>query len=231
MLSDAFFDRTPQNVAKALIGKVIRRRYEGRWLSAAIVEAEAYLLKEKGSHAWLGRTPSREALFMPAGTIYMYYARGGDSLNVSCRGAGNAVLIKSGMPIVDDMSPAASLRAMHRLNPGASGPRPDHRLCSGQTLLCRALALKVPDWNRLRFDRDQLFIEDVGYQPQALVQARRLGIPVGRDEHLLLRFVDAERAPSATKNPLTERKGSADHRVLEWASSRWTTRRSRPVSG
>ena len=104
MLRDAFFDREPEIVAQALVGKVIRRRYEGRWLSAAIVEAEAYLLTEKGSHASLGRTPSREALFMPAGTIYMYYARGGDSLNVSCRGAGNAVLFKSGVPVVDEVS-------------------------------------------------------------------------------------------------------------------------------
>ena len=223
ILLDTFFDRDPVRVAQMLIGKVIRRRYRRRWLSAAIVEAEAYLLEEKGSHASLGRTPSREALFMRAGTIYMYYARGGDSLNVSCRGDGNAVLIKSGVPVVDEISPAASLAAMHDLNPGASGPRPTHRLCSGQTLLCRALDLKVPAWNCKSFDPRTLFVDDVGYRPPALIQARRLGIPAGRDEHLRLRFVDRARVRSATQNPLTRRTGPHDHRILEWSKGRWTT--------
>lgn len=228
MLDDPFFDRPPPLVAQSLVGKVIRRRYRGRWLAAAIVEAEAYLLREKGSHASLGRTPSREAVFMPAGTIYMYYSRAGDSLNVSCRGPGNAVLIKSGVPIVDRRSPASSLRVMHTLNPGSSGPRPDHRLCSGQTLLCRSLDLRVPRWNGQRFDPQTLYVEDVGYRPSALIQARRLGIPQGRDEHLLLRFVDADRVRSATKNPLTQRSGPRDHKLLRWQGQRWVPDHARP---
>ena len=221
MLSTDFFDRDPETVAKALVGKVVRRRYEGRWLAAAVVEAEAYLLREKGSHASLGRTPSREALFMPPGTIYMYYARGGDSLNVSCRGPGNAVLFKAGVPVVDRRSPAASLEVMHGLNPAPSGRRATHRLCSGQTLLCRSLALRVPDWNCRRFERRRLYVEDVGYRPEHLIQARRLGIPYGRDEHLLLRFVDEARAASATSNPLTRRTGPTDHRILRWRDGIW----------
>ena len=44
---------------------------------------------------------------------------------------------------------------------------------------------------------------DTGYRPPALVQAPRLGIPPGRDEHLCYRFVDSARAPHATANPLT----------------------------
>jgi DNA-3-methyladenine glycosylase len=38
---------------------------------------------------------------MPAGTIYMYYAHGKASMNVSAQGEGNAVLIKSGFPYFD----------------------------------------------------------------------------------------------------------------------------------
>ena len=221
MIEDRFFDRDAAEVARRLVGLVLRRRYKRRWLSAAIVEAEAYYLTEKGSHASLGRTPTREPLFMPAGTLYMYYARGGDSLNVSCRGEGNAVLFKSGVPIVDDVSDERSLAVMHALNPGSSGPRPTHRLCSGQTLLCRALDLKVPDWTGRRFDPARLYLEDVGYRPETLVQARRLGIPTGRDEHLLLRFVDGDRVRSATQNPLTQRKEPRDHRVLTRRDGRW----------
>ena len=100
-LPDSFYDRDAQVVARELLGKVIRHHCQGLWLSAMIVETEAYYLREKGSHASLGFTEKRKALFMAPATIYMYYARGGDSLNVSCRGAGNAVLIKAGCPYCD----------------------------------------------------------------------------------------------------------------------------------
>lgn len=195
------FDADACEVARSLVGMVLRRRHQGVWLAAAIVEAEAYYLEEKGSHASLGRTPSREALFMPPGTLYLYYARGGDSLNISVRGEGNAVLVKSGRPYVDRRSPAANLEYMHQLNPGSQGRRPEHRLCAGQTLSCRALNLKVPDWDRRLFDPRTFYLEDVGDRPE-LIRARRLGIPVGRDEHLLYRFVDARHLGSATKSPL-----------------------------
>jgi DNA-3-methyladenine glycosylase len=241
VLSAAFFNRAPQSVAKDLIGKVLRRRIHSSWLSVQIVEVEAYSLREKGSHASLGRTPSREALFMAAGTIYMYYARGSDSLNVSCRGAGNAVLLKGGRPFTDVVSPPESLELMHRLNPGPHGERPLERLCSGQTLICRSLELRVADWNRRTFDPRSFFIEDVGYRPSRLIQARRLGIPKGRDEHLLYRFIDSHFVRSATSNPLTQRgsKAGVDFRILHRCSGagwsvgqeKWGQRPSRAGAG
>lgn len=97
MLPDDFFDRDAQLVACQLLGKVIRHRVNGLWLSARIIETEAYYLTDKGSHASLGYTDKRKALFLDGGHIYMYYARGGDSLNFSAHGPGNAVLIKSGV--------------------------------------------------------------------------------------------------------------------------------------
>lgn len=83
MLSNNFFARDAQQVAKDLLGKVLRVKHQDIWLSAMIIETEAYYLHEKGSHASLGYTEKRKALFMPPGTIYMYHARGGDSLNIS----------------------------------------------------------------------------------------------------------------------------------------------------
>ncbi|MDT4789044.1 putative 3-methyladenine DNA glycosylase [compost metagenome] len=210
-LTDAFFDRDAQQVARELLGKVIRHRVDDLWLSARIIETEAYYLVDKGSHASLGYTHKRRALFLDGGHIYMYYARGGDSLNFSAHGAGNAVLIKSGHPWVDDISPAGALAAMQRNNPDArGGPRPVERLCAGQTLLCRALGLKVPDWDGQRFDWQRLFVEDVGERPATIIQTARLGIPHGRDEHLPYRFVDAAYARHCTRNPL--RRGQVEGR-------------------
>ena len=156
----------------------------------------------------MGFTEKRRALFMPAGTIYMYYARGGDSFNVSCHGEGNAVLIKSGSVFQDDRTPPHMIAMMQNLNPQKNShlPRPLHQLCGGQTLLCKSLGLRVSDWDQKSFDQNHLFIEDVGYRPQKLIQTYRLGIPKGRDEHLLYRFIDFDKATQCTSNPLTKRK-------------------------
>ena len=201
-LSRSFFNRDAARVAQDLLGKVIRRCYRGHWLAARIIETEAYYLHEKGSHASLGYTEKRRAMFMRPGTIYMYYARGRDSLNVSCRGKGNAVLIKSAYAIEDNLTDARSIQIMQQLNPAASGgPRPVEKLCSGQTLLCRALDIRVGDWDQRDFDGQQFYFDDVGYRPRDSKQARRLGIPVGRDEHLPLRFIDAAHIRHCTRKP------------------------------
>ncbi|HEX7927967.1 MAG TPA: DNA-3-methyladenine glycosylase [bacterium] len=204
LLPLSFFNRDPQRVAVDLLGKVLCHRVRGQWLMASLVETEAYYLADKASHASLGFTEKRRALFMPPGTIYMYYARGGDSFNVSCRGPGNAVLFKAGLPYVDPPGVGETmLGAMQRLNPLPNGiTRAAGRLCAGQTLLCRSLGLRVPVWDARPILSDSLHVLDVGYRPPQIVRALRRGIPEGRDGHLPYRFVDAVRAGAATQNPL-----------------------------
>jgi len=200
-LEAEFFDREAGELALALLGKRLRHHTSDGWLEAQIIETEAYYRHEKGSHASLGYTEKRKALFMPPGTLYMYYARGGDSFNISARGEGNAVLIKSAIALGDD----EQIQHMQRNNPLPGGrQRPADKLCSGQTLLCRSLALKVPQWDQQRFNQE-LMLADSGYRPQTVIQTTRLGIPPGRDEHLPLRYIDAAYAGRCTRNPLTRR--------------------------
>ena len=210
-LPDAFFHRDAQVLARELLGKVIRHRQGPYWLAARIIETEAYYAAEKGSHASLGYTEKRRALFLDGGHIYMYYARGGDSLNFSAEGPGNAVLIKSGHPWVDAMSDENALAQMQLNNPDAQGGlRAPERLCAGQTLLCKALGLKVPRWDAQRFDPEHFFVEDAGIIVKQIIQTTRLGIPSGRDEHLPYRFVDLDYARHCTRNPL--RRGQVEGR-------------------
>ncbi|MBA2655255.1 MAG: DNA-3-methyladenine glycosylase [Gammaproteobacteria bacterium] len=206
MLSSEFFARDPLEVARTLLGKIIRHRLANRWMSAMIIEAEAYYLTEKGSHSSLGFTEKRKALFMPPGTIYMYYARGGDSINVSCLGEGNAVLIKAGIPYLIDAAPDM-IEVMLKLNTIKGKPtlKPINKLCSGQTLLCRSLGLKVPEWNQQTFDPEKIRIDEVGYSPEKVIQTTRLGIPEGRDAHLPLRMIDFQYAGLCTSNPLSKK--------------------------
>ena len=210
-LPDSFFDRDAQTLARDLLGKVIRHCHQGHWLAARIIETEAYYLIDKGSHASLGYTEKRKALFLDGGHIYMYYARGGDSLNFSAQGPGNAVLIKSAVPWLDEHCAEDALPRMQANNLATDGsPRPAERLCAGQTLLCKALALKVPDWDAKRFDPRRLFVADVGERPSRIIQCARLGIPHGRDEHLPYRFVDAAYSRQCSRNPL--RRGQVEGR-------------------
>lgn len=198
MLKEPFFDRDTQLVAQELLGKLLTVWDKDMWLSAMIIETEAYYLKEKGSHSSLGFTEKRKALFMPAGTIYMYYARGCDSLNVSTHGEGNAVLIKSAYPYYAN---SEIISRMQFNNPAKNStePRPLHKLCSGQTLLCRSLNLKVTEWDAQQFDPDRFYIANHDYKPSRIITTKRLGIPEGRDEHLPYRFVIEEFSQYSTK--------------------------------
>jgi len=209
ILTTEFFNQNAVKVAQNLLGKVLRVKYHKQWLSVMIIETESYCLQDKASHASLGFSEKRKALFMPAGTIYMYYARGGDSLNISCKGKGSAVLIKSGIPYVDKKSPQKSIATMQKLNPLKNKIRCTEKLCSGQTLLCRALNLKVPKWDQRQFDKNKFYLEDVKYALDKIIQTTRLGIPKGRDDHLLYRFIDYEKATFCTDNPLRKRNKPA----------------------
>lgn len=223
-LPNAFFDRDARTVARALLGKVIRRRLDGRWLSVRIIETEAYFRHEQASHSSQGYTERRAPMFMPPGTIYMYYARGGDSLNISVRGAGNAVLIKSAFPYDDALESgeiaAASLALMRAGHPPLKSgqPRPLARLCNGQTLLCKSLRLRVREWSGHPFDPESFYIEDVGRSPGACIRTRRLGIPPGRDEQLFLRYIDSELARFSTRNPIscTGWQPGKDYKIERW---------------
>ena len=207
MLQPDFFNRDAQEVALSLLGKVIRHRYNNNWLSCRIIETEAYYAEEKASHSSLGFTQKRKAMFMPAGTIYMYYARGSDSLNISVKGDGNAVLIKSAIPFIDTLSPASTIQVMQHLNPvlHSNAIRAQHKLCSGQTLLCRSLNLKLTDWDQKSFIKNKFYIETAGTPVEKYIQTTRIGIPPGRDEHLMYRFVDYHHRKNCSKNPLTRR--------------------------
>lgn len=201
MLSNKFFAKDSLEVAKSLVGKVLCHKYNGLWLKAMIIETEAYYANEFGSHSSKGPTESKRALFMPPGTLYVYYSRGSDSISFSTLGDGNSVLVKSGIPFLEHDKEQTSLEQMHRLNPINGRRRKGLRLCSGQTLICKSLGIQVVDWNKKSMDPEELYVEDVGYNPKKLIACKRLGIPKNRDHHLLHRVFDERYSKCITKDP------------------------------
>lgn len=196
ILYNDFFQKDVVTLAKSLIGKVLCRKIDNLVLKVRIIETEAYSRQEPASHSSLGYSLKCAAMFMEAGTIYMYHSRAGASFNISAVGEGDAVLIKSGICFLDNDD--KSIAFMQQVNKKNGSLRDKHFLASGQTLLCKSLMLNITDWDKKYFNTE-LYIEDIGYIPENIVITSRLGIPTGRDNFLLpYRYIDKKFLKYAT---------------------------------
>ena len=120
----SFFERAPDDVARALIGSVLQVRDAHRARRARIVETEAYAgFDDPGSHAYRGATPRTAVMFGPAGFLYVYLVYGMHwCVNVVTEGVGtpSAVLLRGAVLLGhDDADDAAvNLRGPGNLTKG-----------------------------------------------------------------------------------------------------------------
>src|SRR3954454_24204485 len=102
-LRRSFFSRPAIDLAPALIGKILVRRWRGTELRARIVETEAYVGEhDLACHAAKGRTGRTEGMYGEAGHAYVYFIYGMyDMLNIVCAEKGNAqaLLIRAAEPL------------------------------------------------------------------------------------------------------------------------------------
>jgi DNA-3-methyladenine glycosylase len=97
-LSHVFYDRPVVEVARALLGCVVRHGDT----AGVIVETEAYHMSEPACHAYVGLTARTSTLFGPPGRAYVYRSYGIHALlNAVCEpeGVGAAVLIRALEPL------------------------------------------------------------------------------------------------------------------------------------
>ena len=183
LLSRFFFDRSPDQVAQQLLGKLIVRRYRGELLAGRIVETEAYFASgDAAAHAFAGRTPRNEVLFGPPGHAYVYFIYGiHHCLNVSCEPEGEA-----GCVLIRALEPIAGLDAMATLRQLPAGAR--RLLSSGPGRLCQALALSRIEHNGIDVcdERSQLVFAEDDFTPSPFVSGPRIGI--GKAAELQARY-------------------------------------------
>jgi DNA-3-methyladenine glycosylase len=126
-------------LARFLIGAYLVREphteaEDERRVVVRIIETEAYLVGDAGSHAFRGRTPRNAAMYLTHGHAYVYFIYGNHyCLNVvsEAAGVGAAVLIRAAEPVV-------GIEMLRR----RSGSRVDERdLVRGPGRLARALAI------------------------------------------------------------------------------------------
>lgn len=184
-LGRAFFDRSPKIVARELLGKVLRHKYKGSWLSGRILEVEAYLgFSDPASHAFKGQTERNQVLFGPPGVAYVYLIYGMYyCLNVSCLPAGDpgGVLFRA-------IEPLEGAKTMARLR-GVPEESPASRISGGPGRLCQALGIARELHNGLDMTgrESTLDIVDDGYDVPNVEVTPRIGLLKAAD--LPLRFL------------------------------------------
>jgi DNA-3-methyladenine glycosylase len=197
LLPKTFYSRSPEIVARALLGKLLIRDLHGERLTGRITEVEAYLgLTDPASHAYRGLTPNNFPLFGPPGRTHVYFIYGMYyCLNTSAHLPGEAggVLIRAITPI-DGIETMAHLR---RLAPTAK-PK---LLTGGPGRLCQALDITRKNSNDLDVTTPDspIQIADDGTHPTEIQTTPRIGLSKAADRPL--RFLTSEIAKAKAATP------------------------------
>jgi len=174
LLSRRFYLRSPDAVARDLLGKVLVRKLKGERLSGRIVETEAYFGQDDpAAHAFAGKTARNAVLFGPPGFAYVYFIYGMYScLNVSCEPEG-----QPGGVLIRALEPLAGQMTMARLRGFAASAKP-RLLTSGPGRLCQALGITRAGHNALDVisPKSELQILDDGFRPGSILATPRIGI-------------------------------------------------------
>jgi DNA-3-methyladenine glycosylase len=177
-----FYARPTLEVARDLLGKILRHRGRDGTAAGRIVEVEAYIGEDDPAcHAAPGPTVRNAPLYGPPGVAYVYLNYGLHYLVNAVteeRGAPAAVLIRALEPVdgVDLMRRRRSRAKWRRGKPVPS----DHELCRGPGNLTIALGITLAQ-NTLPLTQPPLVIEDNGDAVVNIEWTSRIGIRVGTE--------------------------------------------------
>ena len=192
LLSRAFFEAPPEQLAPRLLGKVLTHISALGVLAGRIVETEAYLgphhdPPDPAAHACRGPTERNRVLFGPAAHAYVYSIYGRYfCLCISCEVEG-----KAGCVLLRALEPLAGREEMVR-NRGLAAGASEKQIASGPGRLCQALGVTRKSYNGLDLvdAASPLQLRDDGLTFSEVKVTRRIGIREAVDWPL--RFVLAK---------------------------------------
>lgn len=176
-LPRAFYAQPTLEVAPQLLGqRLVRRLPNGDLLSGIIVETEAYSQGDPALYAYQSPTPRTQAIFGPAGHVYLYATyRIHLMLNIVCGplGVAESVLIRA-------LEPVDGLDTMRA---GRSGIADTRQLTNGPGKLTAALGLTVAGFNGVDVTDVGSVLQIVAHHaaPFDTVATTRIGLSRGRE--------------------------------------------------
>ena len=195
-LPPSFYDRSVHEVARDLIGCVVRHgETAGR-----IVETESYHMEEPACHAFAGVTERTRTLYGEPGHAYVYFSYGIHSLLNAVaepEGVGAAVLIRALEP-VDGIEVMRARRGLER----------PEELCSGPGKLTQALGIGLSlNGSSLVDGPIELLTREPGARAPRVVTGERVGIT--KAVELPWRFCDADSRHVSRPRPAAMRARAA----------------------
>jgi len=186
-LGKKFFAKPTVELAKALLGKC----FVFGDLKGKIVETEAYLYRDDPAcHASRNRTARNEAMFGPAGNIYVYLIYGMyHCMNIVSgkTNEGEAVLIRA-------LEPIQGMDLMRERR----GTAKIENLCNGPGKLAQAFGITKEHNNLSLLSGREMQLHDSSEKPEVQVSGR-VGLTVGRELQLRF-FIKGNRFVSKASN-------------------------------
>jgi DNA-3-methyladenine glycosylase len=174
-----YLDKNVVKIARSLLGKTLFTRIDGHVTAGKIVETEAYSWKERGCHAFKGKTNRNAVMFDEGGVAYVYLCYGIHQMfNIvtNHKGSADAVLIRA-------LEPVLGIEIMKERR-GRIGN--EFQLTSGPGKLSRALGIDR-NLNGKSLFQNEVWIEDGGASlpSKKIVSSKRIGIDYAGEDALL----------------------------------------------
>ncbi len=182
LLPKTFYSRSPEIVARALLGKLLIRDLHGERLTGRITEVEAYLgLTDPASHAYRGLTPNNFPLFGPPGRTHVYFIYG----MYYCLNTSAHLLGEAGGVLIRAIAPIDGIETMAHLRRLSSNAKPK-LLTGGTGRLCQALDITRKNSNDLDVTtpNSPIQIADDGHHPTEIQTTPRIGLSKAADRPL-----------------------------------------------
>ena len=181
ILQRSFFAQDTHKVARGLLGKLLVRRWRGKYMAGRIVEVESYVgVNDKACHAAKGRTKRNEVMFGEAGYAYVYLIYGMyHCLNIVTerKNFPAAVLIRALEP-VEEIDLMCKSRKTNVFN----------NLTTGPGKLTQALRITRALNGEDLISSDKMFVVDDGLKvgPDNIADSPRIGVDYAQEDAGLL---------------------------------------------
>jgi DNA-3-methyladenine glycosylase len=174
-----YLNKNVVKIARSLLGKILYTNVDGSITGGRIVETEAYSWKERGCHAFKGKTNRNAVMYNQGGVAYVYLCYGIHHLfNVVTNDTdvADAVLIRA-------LEPVVGIEEMIKRRGKITS---EFQLTSGPGKLSKAMGIDRK-FNGKSLFQNEVWIEDdeTSILQKKIIASKRIGIDYAGEDALL----------------------------------------------